>query len=193
MSEPTHPASLACLSEQQSKDAMARFAVLRPHLEAEVPLARAARLAGVPGRTAQRWLSRYRANGLVGLARPVRRDAGNRKLPADFAALIEGLALRKPGPSVAAIHRQATEIAKDKNLAVPSYATVHAIIRNLDPALKTLAQEGPAAFQDRYELIHRHRAEAPNALWQADHTALDIFIMDSNGKPARPWLTHGQM
>lgn len=59
MSEPTHPASLACLSEQQRKDAMARFAVLRPHLEEEVPLARAARLAGVPGRTAQRWLSRY--------------------------------------------------------------------------------------------------------------------------------------
>ncbi len=131
MSEPTHPASLACLSEQQRKDAMARFAVLRPHLEEEVPLARAARQAGVPARTAQRWLSRYRANGLVGLARPVRRDAGNRKLAADFAALIEGLALRKPGPSIAAIHRQTIEIAKEKNLAAPSYATVHAIIRDL--------------------------------------------------------------
>jgi putative transposase len=189
MSEPMHPASLACLSEQQRKDAMARFAVLRPHLEEEVPLAHAARQAGVPARTAQRWLSRYRANGLGGLARPVRRDAGNRKLAADFAALIEGLALRKPGPSIAAIHRQTIEIAKEKNLAAPSYATVHAIIRDLNPALKTLAQEGLSAFRDRYELIHRHRAEAPNALWQADHTALDIFVVDANGKPARPWLT----
>jgi putative transposase len=38
----------------------------------------------------------------------------------------------------------------------------------------TLAHEGAAAFRDRYELIHRHRATAPNALWQADHT-LGLF------------------
>ncbi len=168
---------------------MARFAVLQPHLEQGVPLARTARQAGVATRTAQRWLSQYRADGLAGLARPVRGDAGSRKLPADFALLIEGLALRKPRPSVAAIHRQTIKIAKEKNLAAPSYATVYAIIRDLDPALTTLAQEGPAAFRNRYELIHRHRAEAPNALWQADHTALDILIVDANGKPARPWLT----
>jgi len=36
-----------------------------------------------------------------------------------------------------------------------------------------LALDGPAAHRNRYELIHRHRAEAPNALWQADHTLLD--------------------
>ena len=35
----------------------------------------------------------------------------------------------------------------------------------------TLAQDGPAAFRDRYELLYRHRAEGPNALWQADHVA----------------------
>jgi len=52
-----------------------------------------------------------------------------------------------------------------------------------------LAHEGAAAFRNRYELIHRHRAEAPNALWQADHTPLDILIVDESGKPARPWLT----
>ena len=62
-------------------------------------------------------------------------------------------------------------------------------MRGLDPALTTLAHEGAAAFRNRYELIHRHRAEAPNALWQADHTPLDILIVDESGKPARPWLT----
>ena len=119
----------------------------------------------------------------------MRSDAGNRKLPADFTSLIEGLALRKPRPSVAAIYRQTVKIAEEKNVAAPSYATVHAIVRALDPALTTLAQEGAAAFRNRYELIHRHRAEAPNALWQADHTMLDILIVDANGKPARPWLS----
>ena len=53
----------------------------------------------------------------------------------------------------------------------------------------TLAHEGAAAFRDRYELIHRHRAGAANAIWQADHTMLDLLIIDEAGKPARPWLT----
>jgi len=188
MSEPTPPASLACLSEQQRKEAMARFAVLQPYLEHDVPLAQAARHAGVALRTAERWLFRYRADGLAGLVRPVRGDAGKRKLPGGLLPLVEGLALRRPRPSVMAIHREIGNIARERDIAAPSYATVHAI-RALDPALVTLAQEGPAAFRDCYELIHRHRAEAPNALWQADHTALDILILDANGKHARPWLT----
>ena len=53
----------------------------------------------------------------------------------------------------------------------------------------TLALEGSAAYRDRFELIHRHRAERPNALWQADHTRLDVLVIDADGKPARPWLT----
>jgi len=189
MEEPAQSSPLACLSEQQREQAMARFAVLRPHLEQNVPLIRAARHAGVAPRTAERWLRRYRDKGLAGLVRSARADAGRRKLPAELTQLIEGLALRRPCPSVAAIHRQIAKIAKEREAAAPSYASVHAIVRDLDPALTTLAHEGQAVFRNRYELIHRHRAEAPNALWQADHTALDILIVDANGKHSRPWLT----
>src|SRR3546814_16174217 len=53
----------------------------------------------------------------------------------------------------------------------------------------TLAHEGAAAFRDKFELVHRHRAEHPNAIWQADHTQLDILILDAGGRPVRPWLT----
>lgn len=62
-------------------------------------------------------------------------------------------------------------------------------MRGLNSALVTLAHEGYAAFRDKFELVHRHRAEQPNATWQADHTELDILILDANGKEARPWLT----
>jgi putative transposase len=189
MNEPVSSPAFTRLSEGQRGEAMARFAVLRPHLEDGVSLARAARHAGVAFRTAKRWLHRYRIRGLVGLARPIRSDAGKRRLSADFTPLIEGMALRKPRLSIAGIHRETAKLAKERNVAAPSYATVHAVIGGLDPALMTLAQDGAAAFRNRYELIHRHRAEAPNALWQADHTALDILIVDSNGKPSRPWLT----
>jgi putative transposase len=189
MEETAQPVSLAGLSERQRAQAMARFALLQPHLERSVPLARVARDGGIALRTARRWLQSFRAEGFVGLVRAARSDAGQRKLSGDLTALIEGMALRKPRPSVAALHREVAKIAADRVIAAPSYATVHAIVRGLDPALTTLAHEGPVAFRNRYELIHRHRAEAPNALWQADHTPLDILIVDANDKPARPWLT----
>lgn len=181
--------SFAALSEQQRTQAMARFAVLRPHIEEGVPLSRAADHAGIALRTAERWLSLFRRSGLAGLARSARRDAGKDRLPAQFVTLIEGLALKRPRSSAAATHRRAIEVAKERGWPVPSYSTVYAILARLDPAMVTLAQDGPAAFRDRYELIYRHCAEAPNALWQADHTLLDILILDEAGKPARPWLT----
>lgn len=182
-------ASFATLSEQKRKQAMARFVVLRPHLEEGVPLTCAAAAAGVPLRTAQRWLARYRQDGSTGLAGSIRRDAGRHRSPADLVALIEGMGLKKPRSSAAAIHRRVSAVAKAEGWRVPSYGTVHAILARLDPAMVTLAQDGLAVFRDRYELIHRHRAETPNALWQADHTLLDILILDEAGKPARPWLT----
>jgi putative transposase len=126
---------------------------------------------------------------LAGLARPIRRDAGTHRSPADLVALVEGMALKPPRSSAAAIHRRVGVVAKAEGWRVPSYGTVRAIVAALAPGMVTLAQDGPATFRDRFELIHRHRAEAPNALWQADHTLLDLLVLDEGGKPARPWLT----
>lgn len=169
--------------------AMQRFAILQPHLEDDVPLAQAARHAGVPVRTARRWLARYRKIGFTGLAHSVRSDAAAHRLPADLVTLIEGMGLKKPRSSAAAIHRRVRDIAKAQGWRVPSYSTVYSILASLDPAIVALSHEGIAAFRDRFEMIHRHRAAVPNALWQADHTMLDLLIIDEAGRPARPWLT----
>lgn len=170
-------------------EAMARFAVLRPHLEDDVPLARAARDAGVPIRTARRWLARFRRNGVVELARAGRADRGRRRLPEDLVRVVEGMALARPPPSAAAIHRQLVDLAPERGWPVPAARTVRAIAASIAPAMRTLAHEGSAAYRDRYELIHRHRAERPNALWQCDHTELDILVMGSGQRTLRPWLT----
>lgn len=180
---------VAGLTEEQRRLAMERFAVLRPHIEDDVPLARAARSAGIPVRTAERWLARYRQKGFVGLVRLNRIDADARRLPADLVALIEGMGLKKPRASAAAIHRRIGSMAKTQGWPVPSYSTVYAILAELDPAMVTLAHEGAVAFRNRYELVHRHRADTANAIWQADHTMLDLLILDQAGKPVRPWLT----
>ena len=84
---------------------MARFRLLQPYLEEGVPLARIAREQGIVLRTAQRWLRRYRAQGLVGLARQPRIDRGRRAFPPDLVRLIEGLALQAPAQSIAARSR----------------------------------------------------------------------------------------
>jgi putative transposase len=98
-----------------------------------VALVHAARAAGVPERTAQRWLARYREGGLVGLAAPQRSDRGGRRMPDDLVAVIEGMALRRPRPSAATVHRRAVQVAERNGWRAPSYATVHAIVRALDP------------------------------------------------------------
>lgn len=53
----------------------------------------------------------------------------------------------------------------------------------------TLAHDGPTALRDRYELLYRRQSDRPNALWQADHTELDLLVLDADGTPARPWLS----
>ncbi|MFE5837271.1 helix-turn-helix domain-containing protein [Arthrobacter sp. NPDC056493] len=53
---------------------MTRLEVLAPHLHEGVPVTRAAAAAGVPLRTARRWLSAYRARGLAGLVPAPRSD-----------------------------------------------------------------------------------------------------------------------
>jgi putative transposase len=110
-------------------------------------------------------------------------------MPAELQKLIEGLALRRPQPSSATIHRQVGAIARTQGWKRPSYSLVYALVRGLDPALVTLAQEGTKVYRQRFDLLYRREASRPNEIWQADHTPLDITVLDPRGQPARPWLT----
>ena len=88
-----------------------------------------------------------------------------------------------------AFRRYAAEVQVEADAYGLSASTVRAIVTGLDPGMLTLAHQGAVAYRDTYELVWRHRAERANATWQADHTELDILILDANGRPARPWLT----
>jgi putative transposase len=181
--------ALSSLSDDDRARAFARFQVIRPFLEDGIPLARVAREQRIILRTARRWVKRYRSDGLAGLARKERGDKAQRKLSTGLQQLIEGLALRKPSLSAAMIHRKAAEAAKNLGERPPSYTVVYRVISKLEPALLTMAHEGTKAYSDRFELVHRREAEAPNAIWQADHTELDILVKDDESNPRKPWLT----
>ena len=165
---------LSGLSEIERTLAFERFELLRPSLEGEVPLAQVARDRGIPLRTARRWAGQYRRDGLAGLARKGRSDRGKRHLSDALLRGIEGLALKKPPLSAASVHRQAVTLAEGLKEPAPSYSTVYAVIRELDPGLVTLAHEGTKAYTEAFDLVHRHEATGPNAVWQADHSELDI-------------------
>jgi putative transposase len=67
------------MTNAERADALARFQVLRPHLEDGVSLQDIARQQGIHLRTARRWVSQYRAAGLAGLGRKGRSDRGKRR------------------------------------------------------------------------------------------------------------------
>ena len=166
-----------------------RLAVLNPHLHDGVPLAEAARRAGVPRRTATRWLAAHQANSLDGLRRLDRADRGGRRLPKEMIELIEGMALRRPPPKAAEVHRAVSGVAAQRGWPPVSYPVVRRIIAGLDRGLVALAHGGAQEYRDDFELVMRREATHPNDIWQADHTELDVMILAGSGQPVRPWLT----
>lgn len=177
----THPALVPPL-------AIERYRILEPHLTDGIPLADLARAGTVSERTLQRWLGRYRAEGLAGLARVRRSDRGGLHLPDHLVGLTRDLAIKRPRPPIAAIHRKVQELAAAQGCGVPSYSVVARIVRAI-PASRIAVVSNPAAYRDEHELVHRREAAASNEMWQADHTVLDILALDDDGAPVRPWLT----
>lgn len=100
---------------------------------------------------------------------------------------MRSMATRRPRPTAAAIHRKVQAEAKARGLTGASYSVVAGIVRGIRPERIALATDA-AAYRDRHELVHRRDANTPNKMWQADHTVLDVLVLDT-GKPVRPWLT----
>jgi putative transposase len=183
---------LSQLTEAERAQAMARFEVLRPFLEDQVELTAIARQHSLSRRTLRWWVQRYDSEGLAGLVRQRRTDRGQpRRLPPALYQCVEGLALETPPLSIAVIHRQICALAQRHQLRPPSYSLIYiyAIVRQLPTGLTTLAHHGSKAYRQRFDLLHRREAEAPNAIWQADHCLLDILVLHEGQAPAKPWLT----
>lgn len=80
-------------------------------------------------------------------------------------------------------------MAEDLGEEPPSYWVVYRIVSSLPDDLVTLAHQGSKAYSESFELIHRREASGPNAIWQADHTPLDILLIRPDGETAKPWLS----
>ena len=181
---------LAGLPESARKLALERFQMLRPHLEEKRSLRLVAAEADIPFRTAQRWVAQYQRFGLAALTRRKPMVNGERRAVSEaIRKAVEGLALQTPPLPIAALYRQAQQLAEKLGEHPPSYWLVYRIVRELPADLVTLAHKGTKIYSDTFELVHRREAARSNAIRQADHTPLDILLVQADGEFAKPWLT----
>jgi len=103
--------------------------------------------------------------------------------------VIESMALRRPPPHAAEVYRALVKIAAEQGWKSPSYTVVREVIAGLDRGLLALAHHDGSVYRDTYELVLRRESGHPNDLWQADHTELDVMVLDEADRPVRLWLT----
>jgi putative transposase len=145
---------------------------------------------GINTRTIRNWKKEFSRQGLRGLERKSRSDKGKyRWVPQELVELTKALTLHKPPLTISFIHRKVSQEAIRKLIQPISYRTVYNIVKKVSPALITLAHEGSKVYNQKYELIYRRECHRANEIWQADHTLLDLYLMDPKGKERKPWLT----
>jgi len=178
------------LTEMQRLQALERFAIIRPHLEDSVCQTEISRVHQISLRTVQRWIHAYREEGLTGLGKKARSDRGHcRGLPEELVLLIEGLALQTLRRPLTSIHTLVGQVAEEQHWSLPSYAQVYRIVQRLPQDLLILGQEGAAAYQDVFDVLFRREARCANAIWQADHCQLRIYLKNERGRVQMPLLT----
>jgi len=91
--------------------------------------------------------------------------------------------------SIATIHRRISASCKKKQQKVPCYSQVYKVVKGIEPSLVKLSHFGEKSYKEEYDLIYSREASEPNKIWQADHTLLDIEVLDEKGQRNRPWLT----
>lgn len=180
---------LTAYSEEQRQVAVEKYKIIAPYLINEKTLTVITEETGIAKRTLQYWIRDYKQLGLKGLIRKTRSDDGKIHLEPEIVVLVEQLILKNKRNSLTSIHRMICEQCQKKCWQEPSYYQVYKISQSLSPNLKKLAHDGQKAYNNQYDLIHRREASYPNEIWQADHTPLDIIVLNEKGKPERPWLT----
>ena len=169
--------------------AFQRFKIIEPYINGTTNLMSIAKQQSISQSTLTRWVARYKKLGLTGLSTMQGKSPGSKQILPIVSFAIEALALHQPHLSMASIHRKISKFALAKAIRAPSYTFVRNQIQNIPEDLKILAHHGGKKYDDIYELIFLRSAKDANDIWQADHTLLDIIVIDEFQEERRPWLT----
>jgi transposase InsO family protein len=140
---------------------------------------------------ATRWLGRYRAEGMMGLA-PASRPAHARRLP-DLGTLSEQ---HRDAP-VRFVYEQACQHAVKTGERAPGLWQVRSICAQIPAPVRLLADGREEEFRNRYRLTYPIAHDPHRIVWQIDHKApVHVLVRDlrapshrSLSGEVRPYLT----
>lgn len=188
-------------AEQRWRKALERQPELRKLIEAprrsRADMEQAASRLGLHISTLYTLLRRFAADqtaeSITGEARGWR--PGRSRLPASIERLIDATIqdffLTRQAPSAAALHREIEQRCRAAGLATPAISTVHRRLRKLSRKTVAGRREGRGAAEAQTMRPGALIVDRPNALWQIDHSPVDVVIVDvETRRPiGRPWVT----
>lgn len=160
--------------------------------------AQAAKQLGISIRSLQRLVKKWREEGILGLMPQARRDRGKARIGEDWQQFIvktyregnRGSRSLSPAQVAVRVKVRAQELGERK---YPSHMTVYRILKPMieqrQPVKRSLGWKGSrltVKTRDGAEIA----VEYSNQVWQADHTKVDVLVVDQSGEIlGRPWLT----
>jgi putative transposase len=204
-SRPAHPrgvSDLGALSLAQRNALFCRHTLLGELAEQEhvsnALLQKQAEVAGVSLRTLRDYHTRFRREGLVGLAPRGRADKGtSHLLSAHMVQFIEGVRLTHRDASVRFVYELACQHAETKGERAPGLFQVRSICAQIPAPVRVLADGREQEFRNRYRLTYPIAHDPHRIVWQIDHKApVHVLVRDlrapshrtASGE-VRPYLT----
>lgn len=191
------------LSEDAWAEAQRRASMLAPLVSMDRPsrvlVQQVGTQLGVDVVTVYRWLKRWKATGQVSALAPRTPSGGrgkSRLKPEAEAVLsqsIQELFLTQQKIRPSRLMQDVRMRCRRMNLDPPNESTLRRRISALSERQVVATRVGRKAAKDRFDARpgRFEGADWPNAVWQIDHTPLDVVIVDDVYRRhiGRPWLT----
>jgi len=194
--------NLGALTEVQRDELFRRRALLGDLAEQEhvsnVALAQRAEAVGVSSRTLRDYHTRFRRDGLAGLAPRGRQDKGRHHgVSAQMVQTVENLRLTHQDATMRFVHELACQHAASTGETAPSLWQVRSIWSQIPAPVRLLADGREEEFRNRYRLTYPIQHDAHRLVWQIDHKApLHVLVRDLRAPShralsgeVRPYLT----
>ncbi len=193
---------LGTLTEAQRDELFRRRTLLGDLAEQEhvsnAALTKRAEAVGVSLRTLRDYHTRFRHDGLAGLAPRGRQDKGRHHgVSPQMVQTIEHLRLTHRDAPMRFVHELACQHAASTEEAAPSLWQVRSICKQIPAPVRLLADGREEEFRNRYRLTYPIPHDAHRIVWQIDHKApLHVLVRDLRAPShrtlsgeVRPYLT----
>ena len=104
---------------------------------------------------------------------------------------INSFYLAQPAPTAAELYRHIANRCAAAGVPAPARTTVARRIARLGRLRVARRRAGAAAAEATTMRAGRYEVDGPNAVWQIDHSPVDVIVVDSGTRQpiGRPWLT----